>query len=100
VAFVSWNAPKALNAFRMNTHWETFATLKFLKVHTGVRTVVWTGAGPKAFSCGADFGDVFTGKTTIPEPYKQVLVDEVGSDCWNFSTLLVTFICVLFCVAP
>lgn len=68
VALVVFGNPKAMNAFRLQVHWEVHLVLEHVKRDPSIRAIVWIGAGEQAFSSGADFAEIFTGvKVQLPE---------------------------------
>ncbi|HXY48787.1 MAG TPA: enoyl-CoA hydratase-related protein [Terriglobales bacterium] len=58
IAYVTVNRPKVLNALNLATMDELRAAFHDLKNDTGVRAVILTGAGEKAFMAGADIGEL------------------------------------------
>src|SRR5205807_3135080 len=58
MAYVSVNRPKVLNALNMATMEELRAAFHDVKDDAGVRVVILTGAGEKAFIAGADIGEL------------------------------------------
>jgi enoyl-CoA hydratase len=54
IAFVTINREDALNAFNYDTLKELQDTVEKIRVNPAVRIVIFTGAGDKAFSVGAD----------------------------------------------
>src|SRR5215470_19572997 len=67
IAYVTVNRPKVLNALNMATMDELRAAFHDIKNDSGVRVVILTGAGEKAFIAGADISelaqhDAFKGK--------------------------------------
>ncbi|WP_026582405.1 enoyl-CoA hydratase-related protein [Bacillus sp. J33] len=54
IALVTINRPDALNAFNYETLSELQASIEKLRTNPDVRVVIFTGAGEKAFSVGAD----------------------------------------------
>src|SRR6266568_3054698 len=58
IAYVTVNRPKVLNALNMATMEELRAAFHEIKNDAGVRVVVLTGAGEKAFIAGADIGEL------------------------------------------
>lgn len=64
VAIVTVNRPGKLNALNVRTRQEILAALKDLREDDGVRVLVITGAGDKAFIAGADINE-FAGKTAM-----------------------------------
>lgn len=54
IAFITINREKALNAFNFDTLKELQEAVESIRVHPEVRIVIFTGAGDKAFSVGAD----------------------------------------------
>jgi enoyl-CoA hydratase len=53
-AIVTLNRPDALNAFNYDTLEELQKTVENIRIHRDVRVVIFTGAGGKSFSVGAD----------------------------------------------
>jgi enoyl-CoA hydratase len=58
VAVVTFNRPKVLNALNTQTMNELSAAIAGLKADAGVRAIVLTGAGEKAFIAGADINEL------------------------------------------
>src|SRR5881227_1044750 len=58
IAYVTVNRPKVLNALNMATMEELRAAFHDIKDDAGVRVVILTGAGEKAFIAGADIGEL------------------------------------------
>jgi enoyl-CoA hydratase len=58
VAVVTFNRPKVLNALNTQTMNELSAALAGFKADAGVRAIVLTGAGEKAFVAGADINEL------------------------------------------
>src|SRR5437773_12518716 len=58
IAYVTVNRPKVLNALNMATVEELRAVFHEIKNDAGVRVVILTGAGEKAFIAGADIGEL------------------------------------------
>src|SRR5436190_16069829 len=58
IAYVTVNRPKVLNALNMATMEELRAAFHEIKNDAGVRLVILTGAGEKAFIAGADIGEL------------------------------------------
>ncbi|GLB58825.1 enoyl-CoA hydratase-related protein [Cytobacillus sp. NCCP-133] len=54
IALVTLNRPDAMNAFNFETLCELQASVEKLRTNPGVRVVIFTGSGEKAFSVGAD----------------------------------------------
>ncbi|UYZ23111.1 enoyl-CoA hydratase-related protein [Mesobacillus jeotgali] len=85
-AFVTLNRPDALNAFNYDTLDELQKVIEKIRTNRDVRVVIFTGAGEKAFSVGADLkerrtlsdedvkrniykiGEVFTMIDQLPQP--------------------------------
>src|SRR5260370_114680 len=58
IAYVTVNRPKVLNALNMATMEELRTAFHDIKNDAGVRVVILTGAGEKAFIAGADIGEL------------------------------------------
>jgi enoyl-CoA hydratase len=58
VAVVTFNRPKVLNALNTQTLTELAAAMDAFKADAGVRAIVLTGAGEKAFVAGADINEL------------------------------------------
>ncbi len=58
VAVVTFNRPKVLNALNTQTMNELSAAMAGFKADAGVRAIVLTGAGEKAFVAGADINEL------------------------------------------
>ena len=58
IAYVTVNRPKVLNALNMVTMEELRTAFHDIKSDAGVRVVILTGAGEKAFIAGADIGEL------------------------------------------
>src|SRR5579863_2567737 len=58
IAYVTVNRPKVLNALNMATMEELRAAFHDIKNDPGIRVVIMTGAGEKAFIAGADIGEL------------------------------------------
>src|SRR5947208_9297264 len=58
IAYVTVNRPKVLNALNMATREELRAAFHEIKNDAGVRVVILTGAGEKAFIAGADISEL------------------------------------------
>ena len=86
LGIVTINRPDAMNAFNYDTLIELEKVVESIRINPDIRTVVFTGAGEKAFSVGADLkerktlteqqvrrnvnkiGDVFNAVSTLPQP--------------------------------
>src|SRR5205823_2561565 len=58
IAYVTVNRPKVLNALNMATMEELRAAFHDIKSDAGIRVVILTGSGEKAFIAGADIGEL------------------------------------------
>src|SRR2546428_8358177 len=58
IAYVTVNRPKVLNALNMATMEELRAAFHDIKNDAGMRVVILTGAGEKAFIAGGDIGEL------------------------------------------
>ncbi|WP_306009321.1 enoyl-CoA hydratase-related protein [Bacillus sp. MMSF_3328] len=85
-AIITLNRPEALNAFNYETLEELQRTVEDIRINPDVRVVIFTGAGDKAFSVGADLkerktlsqtdvkrnvykiGEVFSLIESLPQP--------------------------------
>ncbi|MFE8700273.1 enoyl-CoA hydratase-related protein [Cytobacillus sp. FJAT-54145] len=86
IGIVTLNRPEALNAFNFDTLVELQGIVEKIRTDSEVRVVIFTGAGEKAYSVGADLkerksltpeevkrnifkiGDVFTAIDQLPQP--------------------------------
>ena len=66
VAILTINRPDKLNALSSDVHKEGVAALDELRHDDGVRVVIITGSGPKAFIAGADISE-FEGQTPVTQ---------------------------------
>src|SRR5579863_7916139 len=58
IAFITFNRPKVLNALNRQTIEELHKVLLDAKEDAGVRVLIFTGAGEKAFVAGADISEL------------------------------------------
>ena len=58
IAYVTVNRPKVLNALNMATMEDLRAAFHDIKKDVGVRVVILTGSGEKAFIAGADIAEL------------------------------------------
>ncbi|MDI6775828.1 MAG: enoyl-CoA hydratase-related protein [Syntrophales bacterium] len=58
VATVTFNRPKALNAMNSETMAELLSAVTHCKNDDGIRVLILTGAGEKAFVAGADISEM------------------------------------------
>ncbi|MGM0846419.1 MAG: enoyl-CoA hydratase-related protein [Bacillota bacterium] len=86
LGIVTIDRPDAMNAFNYDTLIELEKIVESIRINPDIRVVVFTGAGEKAFSVGADLkerknlteqqvirnvmkiGDVFNSVSTLPQP--------------------------------
>ena len=86
LAFITLNRPEAMNAFNYDMLIELGQVVEAIRINPDIRVVVFTGAGEKAFSVGADLkerktlteqhvkrnifkiGEVFTTIENLPQP--------------------------------
>ncbi len=86
LAFVTLNRPEAMNAFNYDMLLELGQVVEAIRINPDIRVVVFTGAGEKAFSVGADLkerknlteqhvkrnifkiGEVFSAIENLPQP--------------------------------
>jgi enoyl-CoA hydratase len=69
IAYVTVNRPKVLNALNMATMEELRAAFHEIKNDAGVRVVILTGAGEKAFIAGADIGELAQNNAVTAKEY-------------------------------
>src|SRR5207244_8962766 len=69
IAYVSVNRPKVLNALNMATMEELRTAFHNIKNDAGVRVVILTGAGEKAFIAGADIGELAQHDAVLGKEY-------------------------------
>lgn len=86
LAFITLNRPEAMNAFNYDMLLELGQVVEAIRINPDIRVVVFTGAGEKAFSVGADLkerknlteqhvkrnifkiGEVFSTIESLPQP--------------------------------
>ena len=86
IAFITLNRPEAMNAFNYDMLVELGQITESIRINPDIRVVIFTGAGDRAFSVGADLkerktltdwqvkrniykiGDVFTAIDNLPQP--------------------------------
>jgi enoyl-CoA hydratase len=71
IAYVTVNRPKVLNALNMATMEELRAAFHEIKNDAGLRVVILTGAGEKAFIAGADIGELAKNNAVTAKQYTQ-----------------------------
>ena len=76
VAIVTFNRPKVLNALNSQTLTELETVLDELQQDAGVRAIVLTGAGEKAFVAGADINEL-----AVLSPVEGQRARATGSGC-------------------
>src|SRR5260370_41340934 len=69
MAYVTVNRPKVLNALNLATMEELRAAFHDIKNDKGIRVVILTGAGEKAFIAGADIGEVARNDAVMGKEY-------------------------------
>jgi enoyl-CoA hydratase/carnithine racemase len=69
IAYVTVNRPKVLNALNMATMEELRAAFHDIKSDAGVRVVILTGSGEKAFIAGADIGELSQNDAVAAKEY-------------------------------
>jgi enoyl-CoA hydratase/carnithine racemase len=69
IAYVTINRPKVLNALNMATMEEMRAAFHDIKSDDGVRVVILTGSGEKAFVAGADISELATQDAVTGKKY-------------------------------
>ncbi|HZW84002.1 MAG TPA: enoyl-CoA hydratase-related protein, partial [Candidatus Deferrimicrobium sp.] len=73
IAYVTLNRPDVLNCFNFETLVELGEVVDHIKHHQDVRVVIFTGAGEKAFSAGADLKE----RKNLPESDVRRNVKEI-----------------------
>lgn len=58
IATITFNRPKALNAMNSETMTELFDAVTFCKNDDGIKVIILTGTGEKAFVAGADISEM------------------------------------------
>jgi enoyl-CoA hydratase len=71
IAYVTINRPKVLNALNMATMEDLRSAFHDIKNDDGVRVVILTGSGEKAFVAGADIGELATQDAVTGKKYAQ-----------------------------
>lgn len=74
LAIVTLNRPESMNAFNWDTLKELEQVVEALRINPDVRVVVFTGAGEKAFSVGADLKE----RKTLNEQQVRRNVNKIG----------------------
>src|ERR1700719_380993 len=69
IAYVTVNRPKVLNALNLATMEELRAALHDIKGDKGIRVVLFTGTGEKAFIAGADIGELANNDAVMGKEY-------------------------------
>src|ERR1700675_3550767 len=69
IAYVTVNRPKGLNALNMATMEELRAAFHDIKNDKGIRVVIFTGSGEKAFIAGADISELAKHDAVSGEEY-------------------------------
>src|ERR1700687_1411995 len=69
IAYVTVNRPKVLNALNMATMEELRAAFHDIKNDKGIRVVIFTGKGEKAFIAGADIGELANNDAVMGKEY-------------------------------
>jgi enoyl-CoA hydratase/carnithine racemase len=72
VAWVTLNRPERLNSFNTKMAEEIHSVWRGLRYNDGIRCVVLTGAGDKAFCTGIDRGE------DVPQPGSPFMMDDPG----------------------
>lgn len=79
VAVITFNRPKALNAMNSESLSELLDALKTCKSEEGIKAVVLTGSGDRAFVAGADISQMQNFK-----PYEALAFAEQGHEVMRF----------------
>jgi enoyl-CoA hydratase/carnithine racemase len=69
IAYVTLNRPKVLNSLNMATMEELRAAFHDIKSDDGIRVVILTGSGEKAFVAGADIGELAVQDAVMGKKY-------------------------------
>jgi enoyl-CoA hydratase len=69
IAYVTVNRPKVLNALNMATMDDLRAAFHDIKNDKGIRVVILTGSGEKAFIAGADIGELSKNNAVMAKEY-------------------------------
>src|ERR1700738_495444 len=69
IAYVTVNRPKVLNALNLATMEELRAAFHDIKNDKGIRVVIFTGTGEKAFIAGADIGELANHDAVMGKEY-------------------------------
>src|SRR5215831_11717262 len=69
IAYVTVNRPKVLNALNMATMEDLRTAFHGIKNDRGIRVVIVTGAGEKAFIAGADIGELSQHDAIVGKEY-------------------------------
>lgn len=80
VVKITINRPDVRNALNRATRQELRAALDEIKKDDGIRAVIFTGAGDKAFISGADLTELKTGTPTEIEIFASTLGQQLFSD--------------------
>lgn len=75
IAYVTLNRPKALNAFSVQMRDELYEVLSAVKIDDEVRTVLFKGAGDKAFCAGADLTEFLTAPSAVKARHIRAVRD-------------------------
>lgn len=74
IAYVTLNRPEVLNCFNYDTLLELESAVEEIRYNPEVRVVIFTGAGEKAFSAGADLKE----RKTLSENQVRRNVNKIG----------------------
>jgi enoyl-CoA hydratase/carnithine racemase len=75
IAYVTLNRPGALNAFSVQMRDDLFEVLNAVKIDDEVRTVLFKGAGDKAFCAGADLTEFLTAPSAVKARHIRAVRD-------------------------
>jgi enoyl-CoA hydratase/carnithine racemase len=75
IAYVTLNRPKALNAFSVRMRDELYEVLNAIKIDDEVHTVLFQGAGDKAFCAGADLTEFLTAPSAVKARHIRAVRD-------------------------
>ncbi|MEJ2247569.1 MAG: enoyl-CoA hydratase-related protein [Acidobacteriota bacterium] len=75
IAYVTLNRPRALNAFSVRMRDELYEVLNAIKIDDEVHTVLFKGAGDKAFCAGADLTEFLSAPSAVKARHVRAVRD-------------------------